>query len=169
MRSAWPSLVKSRTGIDRVSDRFGIKPERLTADTAHDKGEMLGWLVQQRGIAQRSHGIDKSSLEDHAFERAGSARDAENGIFTCPGGKALRQIRRAIARTAASAGRRSRCCFACLKRSLGLNRLRSGGPSGAHHECHPTTTAQPPGGGPRKGLPGIPICPTAVINRPRDR
>jgi hypothetical protein len=50
--------------IDRVSDIFGIKPERLIADTAYGKGEMLDWLDRQRGIAPHIPVIDKSGRKD---------------------------------------------------------------------------------------------------------
>ena len=56
--------------IDRVSDTFGIKPERLIADTAYGKGEMLDWLDRQRGIAPHIPVIDKSGRKDGTFERA---------------------------------------------------------------------------------------------------
>lgn len=83
-----------RTMIDRVSDTFGIKPERLIADTAYGKGEMLDWLVQKRDIAPHIPVIDKSGRKDGTFERADFIYDAERDIYTCPGGKELKQNRR---------------------------------------------------------------------------
>ena len=83
-----------RTMIDRVSDTFGIKPERLIADTAYSKGEMLDWLVQKRGIAPHIPVIDKSGRKDGTFERADFIYDAEQDVYTCPGGKELKQNRR---------------------------------------------------------------------------
>lgn len=83
-----------RTMIDRVNDTFGIKPERLIADTAYGKGEMLDWLVQKRGIAPHIPVIDKSARNDGTFERAEFAYDAVEDIYTCPGGKELKQSRR---------------------------------------------------------------------------
>ncbi len=85
-----------RTMIDRASDTLGVKPERLIADTAYGKGEMLDWLVQQRGIAPHIPVIDKSGRKDDTFERAHFAYDAEKDIYTCPGGKALKQTRQAF-------------------------------------------------------------------------
>ena len=40
----------ARTIVDRVMDRFGLWPERLIADTAYGSADMLGWLVEERGI-----------------------------------------------------------------------------------------------------------------------
>jgi hypothetical protein len=85
-----------QTMIDRVSDTFGIKPERLIADTAYGKGEMLDWLVQQRGIAPHIPVIDKSGRKDGTFERADFAYNAETDVYTCPGGKELKQNHRAF-------------------------------------------------------------------------
>ncbi|PYE80867.1 transposase [Pseudoroseicyclus aestuarii] len=51
-RSIRQSEVGSvQTMIDRVNDTFGLKPERLIADTAYGTSAMLDWLDQQRGIA----------------------------------------------------------------------------------------------------------------------
>lgn len=62
-----------RTMTDRVSDTFGVNPERLIADTAYGQGEMLDWLLQQRGIAPHIPVIDKSGHKDDIFERAAFA------------------------------------------------------------------------------------------------
>ena len=56
-----------QTMIDRVSDTFGIKPERLIADTAYG-----------------------------TFERADFTYDPDMDVYTCPSGKALKQIHRAF-------------------------------------------------------------------------
>src|SRR5271165_5807540 len=37
--------------IDRTEERFGIKPERLAADTAYGSGANLNWLVTDKDIA----------------------------------------------------------------------------------------------------------------------
>jgi hypothetical protein len=36
--------------IDRTKERFGLWPERLSADTAYGLAENLAWLVHERGI-----------------------------------------------------------------------------------------------------------------------
>ena len=85
-----------RTMIDRVNDRFGLTPERLIADTAYGTGAMLDWLDQQRGIAPHIPVVDKSARRDGTFERADFTYDAESDVYTCPGGKGLKQGRRAF-------------------------------------------------------------------------
>ena len=57
---------------------------------------MLDWLDRQRGIAPHIPVFDKSARKDGTFGRADFAYDAENDIYTCPGGKELRQNRRAF-------------------------------------------------------------------------
>ncbi|WP_146592534.1 transposase [Puniceibacterium confluentis] len=85
-----------RTMIDRVSDSFGLKPERLIADTAYGTGDMLHWLGQKRGIAPHIPVFDKSARRDGTFERTDFTYDAEQDTYACPGGKELKQNRRAF-------------------------------------------------------------------------
>lgn len=85
-----------QTMIDRVNDTFGIAPERLIADTAYGTGVMLDWLDRQRGIAPHIPVFDKSGRRDGTFERADFTYDAESDTYTCPGGKELKQSRRAF-------------------------------------------------------------------------
>jgi len=84
-----------RTMIDRVQKVHDLKPERLIADTAYGSGPMLDWLVEKRGIAPHIPVIDKSGRKDGTFERADFTYDAENDLYICPGGKDLKQYRRA--------------------------------------------------------------------------
>ncbi|UWQ26677.1 IS1182 family transposase [Leisingera aquaemixtae] len=87
-----------RTMVDRVTDTFGLKPERLIADTAYGTGPMLNWLAEERGIAPHIPVVDKSSRKDGTFERADFTYDAANDAYVCPGGKELRQYRRAFSK-----------------------------------------------------------------------
>ncbi|PZQ96139.1 MAG: IS1182 family transposase [Cereibacter sphaeroides] len=83
-----------RTMIDRVKDTFNLLPDRLIADTAYGTGVMLDWLDQRRGIAPHIPVFDKSGRRDGTFERADFTYDAENDVYTCPGGRDLKQSRR---------------------------------------------------------------------------
>jgi transposase len=85
-----------RTMVDRVGGSFGLKPERLIADTAYGTGAMLDWLHRERGIAPHIPVIDKSARTDGTFERADFTYDAESNVYICPAGKELRQYRRAL-------------------------------------------------------------------------
>ncbi|MCP4942070.1 MAG: IS1182 family transposase [Planctomycetaceae bacterium] len=84
------------TMLDRTNDTFGIKPERMIADTAYGTGPLLEWLVQERGIAPHIPVVDKSGRTDGTFERADFTYDDHNDAYICPGGKELKQSRRAF-------------------------------------------------------------------------
>ena len=53
----------ARTMIERTEQRFGLKPERLVADTAYGAAPMLNWLVEEKGIAPHIPVFDKSKRE----------------------------------------------------------------------------------------------------------
>jgi transposase len=80
----------ARTMIDRVADRFGLKPKRLAGDTAYGAAPMLAWLVKQRGIAPHIPVFDKSKRDDGTFSRADFSFDPERNVYICPTGKALK-------------------------------------------------------------------------------
>ncbi|MCZ4274128.1 IS1182 family transposase [Maritalea porphyrae] len=86
----------ARTMIDRVAKSFDLHPERLIADTAYGSAPMLEWLVKGRGIAPHIPVIDKSGRKDGTFERADFTHDTKNDLYICPGGKELKQNRRAF-------------------------------------------------------------------------
>ncbi len=79
----------ARTMIDRVADRFGLKPKSLAGDTAYGAAPMLAWLVKERGIAPHIPVFDKSRRDDGTFSRADFAYDPEQDSYHCPMGKAL--------------------------------------------------------------------------------
>ena len=80
----------AKTMIERTEERFGLKPERLAADTAYGAAPMLNWLVEEKGIAPHIPVIDKSKREDGTFSRADFRYDAADDAYHCPGGKRLR-------------------------------------------------------------------------------
>ena len=82
--------------IDRLKQTHGMKPERLIADIAYGTGPMLEWLVVERGIAPHIPVIDKSGRKDGTFERADFTFDEQGDCYICPGGKDLKQYRRAF-------------------------------------------------------------------------
>ena len=79
----------ARTMIERTEDRFGLYPERLAADSAYGSAEMLGWLVDERGIEPHIPVFDKSERSDGTFERADFTYDHGSDVYTCPAGKTL--------------------------------------------------------------------------------
>ena len=89
-------LTAARTMIERVQDKHDLHPDRLAADTAYGSAEMLEWLVNDRGIAPHIPIIDKSGRTDGTFSRADFTYDHTADLYRCPGGKELKQYRRAF-------------------------------------------------------------------------
>ena len=89
-------LGAMQTMLDRTKEVFDINPERMIADTAYGTGPLLDWLVQKRGIAPHIPVVDKSGRTDGTFERADFTYDLDNDAYICPGGKELKQSRRAF-------------------------------------------------------------------------
>jgi transposase len=86
----------AKTMIERTEERFGLKPERLAADTAYGSAPTLDWLVNEKNIAPHIPVIDKSRREDGTFSREDFAFDKERDIYTCPAGKTLTTTRRVM-------------------------------------------------------------------------
>jgi hypothetical protein len=76
--------------LERTEERFGLKPQRLAADSAYGSAPMLNWLVEKKGIAPHIPVIDKSNREDGTFALADFWYDAERDAYDCPAGKELR-------------------------------------------------------------------------------
>ena len=85
-----------RTMTERVRERHDLQPARLAADTAYGSAEMLDWLVNKQQIAPHIPVIDKSSRHDGTFARSDFTYDPEGDLYRCPGGKELKQHRRAF-------------------------------------------------------------------------
>jgi transposase len=84
----------AKTMIERTEERFGMKPERLAADTAYGSAANLNWLVNEKQIAPHIPVIDKSKREDGTFSREDFMFDKVRDIYTCPAGKVLTTTRR---------------------------------------------------------------------------
>ena len=80
----------ARTMLERTEERFGLKPQRLAADSAYGSASMLNWLVEKKEIAPHIPVIDKSNREDGTFSRGDFRYDAERDAYDCPAGKELR-------------------------------------------------------------------------------
>lgn len=80
----------AKTMIARTEARFGLKPERLAADTAYGSAATLDWLVNAKKIAPHIPVIDKSKREDGSLSRADFAFDKVRNVYVCPRGKRLR-------------------------------------------------------------------------------
>ena len=82
-------MAVTETMIERVKDRFGLRPRRLAGDTAYGAVRMLKWLVDRR-IAPHIPVWDRSARSDGTFSRADFVFDRSRNIYICPGGKLLR-------------------------------------------------------------------------------
>jgi Transposase DDE domain len=110
----------ARTMIERTEARFGIKPERLAADTAYGSAANLNWVVNDKKIAPHIPVIDKSKREDGTFSRADFTFDKEGNVYIRPAFKTLTTtgkimnddmlFYRASTRDCAACAFKARCC-----------------------------------------------------------
>lgn len=116
-----PDEVNStRTMIDRVEDRFGIKPARLIGDTAYGSAPLLNWMVEEKGIEPHVPVWDKTQRTDDTLSRWDFTWVPDVDEYRCPGGKALRStgkptrddtlIYRSKTRECAGCELKARCC-----------------------------------------------------------
>jgi len=79
----------AKTMIGRTEERFGLKPERLAADTAYGSAATLNWIVNEKKITPHIPVIDKSKREDGSLSRADFTFDKDRNVYVCPQGKLL--------------------------------------------------------------------------------
>src|SRR5499433_1827080 len=79
----------AQTMLERTEERFGLKPQRLAADSAYGSAPMLNWLVEAKRITPHIPVIDKSKREDGTFSREDFRYDEPTDTYLCPGGKSL--------------------------------------------------------------------------------
>src|SRR6516165_6596083 len=79
----------AKTMLDRAAEQSDVQPSRLVADAGYGSAEMLGWLVDERGIEPHVKVFDKSERTDGTFSRSDFVYDAEVDLYICPGGKEL--------------------------------------------------------------------------------
>ena len=80
--------------IDRVEERFDLKPARLVGDTAYGTAPMLGWMVEDKHIAPHVPVWDKTERKDDTLSSSAFEWNAQANEYTCPQGHALRSDRR---------------------------------------------------------------------------
>ena len=93
----------AKTMLDRTAERFDVHPSRLVADAGYGSAEMLGWLVEERGIEPHVKVFDKSERTDGTFSRRDFAYDPEGDRYVRPGGGELKKRRRAFSTPRAGA------------------------------------------------------------------
>jgi transposase len=87
-------VLAAKRMLDRTHAHFGVHPDKLIADTGYGSAEMLGWLVDERGIAPHIPVFDKSTRTDGTFSRADFIFDPHSDSYICPAGKSLKHYRR---------------------------------------------------------------------------
>lgn len=72
----------TRTMIDRVEQRFQIKPRRLVGDTAYGSAPMLAWLVEDKRIAPYVPVWDKTGRKDGSLAISDFEWNADSNEYT---------------------------------------------------------------------------------------
>src|SRR3546814_37551 len=79
----------TRTMVERVEERFDLKPKRLIGDTAYGTAEMLGWMVDEKSIEPHVPVWDKAERKDGTMSRSDFQWKAEADEYRCPPDKPL--------------------------------------------------------------------------------
>src|ERR1700730_13317973 len=81
-------IAITTTMIERVKERFDLRPQRLAGDTVDGAVRLPKWLVGSH-IAPHIPVWDKSARSDGTFSRAEFVFDRSRNIYICPNGKLL--------------------------------------------------------------------------------
>jgi hypothetical protein len=79
----------TRTMIERVEERFDLKPERLIGDMAYGNAELLGWMVNDKGIAPHVPVWDKTQRDDGTLSSSDFEWDEQGQRIPLPPGTAV--------------------------------------------------------------------------------
>lgn len=90
-------VESTKAMVDRVEQRFGVKPRRLVGDTAYGTAEMLSWMVNEKHIAPDVPVWDRTQRTDGSLSISEFLWDAQANDYSCPQGFALRSDRRSFA------------------------------------------------------------------------
>ncbi|MFZ1153212.1 MAG: IS1182 family transposase [Xanthobacteraceae bacterium] len=85
----YDEVAATRTMIDRTEKTFGLKPKRLTADTAYGTAKVLAWLLG-KNITPHFPVRERYERTDGMFPRAAFTYDAGCNVYICPNGHPLR-------------------------------------------------------------------------------
>ena len=83
--------------VERVEQRFDLKPKHLIGDTAYGTASMLGWMVEDKQIEPHVPVWDKSERTDGTLSRSDFTWHADADEYHCPMGKPLRSSGKATA------------------------------------------------------------------------
>lgn len=91
-------VAVTKAMVERVEEKFQLKPKRLVGDTNYGSAAMLGWLVGDKGIEPHIPVWEKGERHDGTFSRSDFKFDSVSDTYTCPGGKLLKRYRRPFKR-----------------------------------------------------------------------
>ena len=80
----------TRTMIDRVEERFDLRPTRLIGDMAYGAAELLGWMVNDKAIEPHVPVWDKTQRQDETLSSSDFHWDEQANEYRCPQGHVLR-------------------------------------------------------------------------------
>ncbi|MBA3505272.1 MAG: transposase [Betaproteobacteria bacterium] len=86
----------TRTMVDRVEERFDLKPNRLIGDMAYGAAELLGWMVNEKAIEPHVPVWDKTQRNDETLSSSDFQWDEHANEYHCPQGHVLRSQWRAF-------------------------------------------------------------------------
>jgi transposase len=84
----------TKTMIDRVEERFDLKPQHLIGDMAYGSAPLLGWLVEEKHIEPHVPVWDKTQRHDESLSSSAFQWDEQRDEYRCPQGHTLRRQRR---------------------------------------------------------------------------
>ena len=84
----------TRTMIERVEERFDLKPQRLIGDMAYGSAELLGWMVNEKRIEPHVPVWDRTQRDDDTLSSRDFQWDEQADEYRCPQGNVLRKQRR---------------------------------------------------------------------------
>jgi len=88
-------VAATRTMIDRVEERFGMKPAHLIGDTAYGTAATLGWLVEDKQIEPHIPVWTRADQrEEGLIPNSDFTWNEKADEYRCPQGHALRKRRR---------------------------------------------------------------------------
>jgi transposase len=95
---AWRTaeINATRTMIERVEQRFDLKPQRLIGDSAYGAAELLGWMVNEKAIEPHVPVCDKTQRNDETLSSSDFQWNEQADEYRCPQGNVLRSQRRAF-------------------------------------------------------------------------
>ena len=84
----------AETMLERVEERFALKPHHLIGDTNYGTAEMLSWMVDRKKIEPHVPVWDRTQRDDGTLSSSDFQWDPARDQYRCPKGHALRQERR---------------------------------------------------------------------------